>query len=158
MSIKKLLIVAHCPSPNTQALADALFKGTQLDGISSVKTELKSPFDCDENDVLESDAIILFTTENFAYMSGALKDFFDRIFYPCLEQPANNEGKAYALMVKAGNDGSGTIAAVNKIITGLKWREVQPARLLKGDFKAEFLDQAQQLGATIAASLDADLI
>lgn len=157
MTDKKLLIVAHCPSKNTQALADAIYQGSQIDDIQNVNTQLKSPFDCDANDALNSDAIILFTTENFGYMSGALKDFFDRIYYPCLDQPASNQGKPYALVVRAGNDGTGTITAIEKIITGLKWRQVHENRLLKGEFKPEFINQAQELGATISASLDNDL-
>ncbi len=73
---KQLLIVAHTPSPNTEKLAKALLEGAQDNAISEVSTRLKSPFDCDAEQVLASDALILFTTENFGYMSGALKDFF----------------------------------------------------------------------------------
>lgn len=73
--MKKLLIVAHAPSSNTQLLAESLLRGAQHSDINNVVTELKSPFDCDAQLVLAHDAILLFTTENFGYMSGALKDF-----------------------------------------------------------------------------------
>lgn len=156
--LKKLLIVAHTPSPNTSELAAALLNGARDDAVDSVSSSLKSPFDCDVEDVLQSDAIILFTTENFGYMSGALKDFFERIYYPCLDQPERNEAKPFALVIRAGLDGTGTDIAVHKITTGLKWREIQAVTLCKGDYHASFVDQCRELGLTVAASLDADLI
>jgi len=155
---KKLLIIAHCPSENTQSLANALLEGANNQDVSNVTSTLRSPFDCDAFDVLESDAIILFTTENFGYMSGALKDFFERIYYPCLDEPKHNDGKPYALVIRAGLDGTGTQTSVEKIITGLKWRPCQDVTLCKGEFKTEFIQQCQQLGLFVSASLEQDLI
>ncbi|MFT5572451.1 MAG: multimeric flavodoxin WrbA [Cryomorphaceae bacterium] len=155
---KKLLIVAHTPSPNTETLAQALLSGAQDSAIENVQTQLRSPFDCEAQDVLDSDALILFTTENFGYMSGALKDFFERIYYPCIEQASLNEAKPFALVIRAGLDGTGTDIAVHKITTGLKWREIQPVTLCKGDYDKDFEAQCRELGMTVAASLDAGLI
>lgn len=156
--LKKLLIVAHCPSKNTRLMGDALFGGAQHQDVTEVLSTIKSPFDCDASDVLQSDALILFTTENFGYMSGALKDFFDRIYYPCLADQARNNATPYALVIKAGLDGTGTKSAVKKIITGLKWREAQAVTLCKGDFQTRFIEQCQTLGLTMAMSLENDLI
>ena len=155
---KKLLIVAHCPSNNTQAMGNALLKGAQHNDITNTLTRLKSPFDCNAEDVLNSDAIILFTTENFGYMSGALKDFFDRLYYPCLADSNRNDAKPFALIVKAGLDGTGTNLAVHKIINGLKWREVHDTVICKGDFSHQFLEQCENLSLTVAAQLDNNLI
>lgn len=155
---KTLLIVAHCPSPNTQALADALLKGATHDDIKNVTARCCSPFDCDSDDVLNSDALILFTTENFGAMSGAIKDFFERIYYPCLENEKRNDAKPYALVIRAGLDGTGTNIGVHKILTGLKWREAQETLLCKGEFQASFIEQCEELGLTIAASLDNDIL
>lgn len=152
--MKKLLIIAHTPSENTRELANALLNGANNDEITGVETKLRSPFDCDADLVLKQDAIILFTTENFGYMSGALKDFFERIYYPCLEQTKNNEGKPFALVIRAGLDGTGTDIAVHKITNGLKWREVQNTLLCKGDYTPEFAQQCNELGMLIAAGLD----
>ena len=129
MTNRKLLIVAHTPSTNTRALADAILAGAQDSQIEAIDADLRSPFDCVAEDLLASDGIILFTTENFGYMSGALKDFFERIYYPCLEQAERNEGKPFALVIRAGLDGTGTDIAVHKITTGLRWREVQEVTL-----------------------------
>ena len=154
MDKRKLLIVAHTPSANTRALAEAILSGAQDSEIEAVDAALCSPFDCNADDVLASDGIILFTTENFGYMSGALKDFFERIYYPCLEQPRRNEGKPFTLVIRAGLDGTGTDIAVHKITTGLKWREVQDVTLCKGDYSDSFVNQCRELGLTFAAGLD----
>lgn len=155
---KSLLIVAHTPSSNTQAMGQAILDGASDPAIENVKSSLNSPFDCKADDVLASDAIILFTTENFGYMSGALKDFFERIYYPCIEQPTRNNAKPFALVIRAGLDGTGTDIAVHKITKGLKWREAQPTLLCKGDFQTAFNDTCHELGMTMAASLDNNLI
>ena len=155
---KRLLIVAHCPSDNTRAMGEALLLGAQDTCIDNVLAEIKSPFDCDANDVLTSDAVILFTTENFGYMSGALKDFFERIYYPCLSDGQRNDAKPFALLVRAGIDGTGCMRAVHNITQGLKWREIQHATLCKGEYSTHFLDQCKTLGMTVAASLANDLI
>ena len=158
MNNKRLLIIAHCPSPNTVNMANAILEGADSITANTLECELKSPFETQASDVLNASALILFTTENFGYMSGALKDFFERIYYPCRERPMLNEAKPFALVIKAGLDGTGTDIAVHKIIKGLQWKEVHPTLLCKGDFNNVFLEQCHVLGQTMAASLDADII
>lgn len=155
---KSLLVIAHTPSPNTVSMASGILSGTRDEAIESVETTLVSPFDCDSEMVLSSDALILFTTENFGYMSGALKDFFDRVFYPCLAEPNRNNGTPYALVIKAGLDGTGTQTSVRKITTGLKWKPIHNDVLCKGQFEQRFIEDCRNLGQTVAASLDAGII
>ena len=81
---KQLLIVANTPSENTRAMAEAALRGAKHPNIETVETTFLPPLDAGVSDVLRADGIILGTTENFGYMSGSLKDFFDRIYYPCL--------------------------------------------------------------------------
>ena len=102
---KRLLIVAHAPSDNTRRLFDAVVGGAQSPTIDNVEVIARSPFDAGPDDVLAAQAVILGTTENLGYMSGALKDFFDRIYSPCLDK---TEGLPYALYIRAGHDGTGT--------------------------------------------------
>lgn len=155
--MKHLLIVAHTPSGNTKKLASALLQGARSIHAKNLEVRLKSPFDCDAELVLAQDGVLLFTTENFSSMSGALKDFFERIYYPCLESSTQNESKPYALVVRAGLDGSGTQTAVGKIITGLKWRKVLPNLLCKGEYQTEFEQQCHELGANIAAGISNEI-
>ena len=152
MAEKTLLIVGHVPSPNTQALRDAVEAGANTDEIDGVRVLAKSPFDTDSDDVLSADAIILGTTENLGYMSGALKDFFDRTYYGVIEE---KQGMPYALYVRAGLDGTGTIRGVQSIVTGLRWKAVREPLLLHGDWQDKFTDDAHALGQLVAAGLEA---
>ncbi|MDX1692934.1 MAG: flavodoxin family protein [Ketobacteraceae bacterium] len=154
-SQKTLLIVAHTPSPNTRKMADKVLQGATVEDITGVNTRLLSPFDATPEDVFACDAIILGTTENLGYMSGALKDFFDRVYYPCLEK---KQGLPYALYIRAGHDGTGTRRGVETIITGLRWRQAHEVLLCRGEFQDGFLDQCHDLGMYMAASLEAGLI
>ena len=74
--MKRLLIVAHAPSPNTLALRDAAERGARHPDIDGVDVQVLAPLDAGPEDVRQADAILLGTTENLGYMSGALKDFF----------------------------------------------------------------------------------
>ncbi len=152
---KHLLIVAHNPSPNTQKLVDATLRGATNEDIDGVEVKHIPPLQATADDVLWADAIILGTTENFGYMSGALKDFFDRIYYPCIEQ---TEAMPFALYIRAGLDGTGTRIAVTKITTGLSWKTVQEPIILHGEYKSEFEGQCEELGMLMAASLEAGII
>ncbi len=153
--MKRLLIVANTPSPNTARLAETVLAGARSSEIEGVESRLLSPFDTGPDDVMASQAIIMGTTENLGYMSGALKDFFDRIYYPCLE---HTEGLPCALYIRAGHDGTGTRRAVETIVTGLKWSWIRPPLILRGDFQEAFVDQCEELGMLVAASLEAGII
>ena len=152
---KQLLIVAHMPSANTRNMAEKVLEGASNPDINGVETRLLSPFDTEPEDVMACDAIILGTTENLGYMSGALKDFFDRCYYPCLEE---KQGLPYALYIRAGHDGTGTRRGVETIITGLRWREAHDVLLCRGDYQERFLDQCEELGLYMAAGLEAGVI
>lgn len=152
---KRLLIVAHAPSPNTQALRDAAADGARHPDLEAVEVTVKPPLEAGPDDVLACDAILLGTTENLGYMSGALKDFFDRSYYPCLEK---TQGLPFAFYIRAGHDGTGTHRAIESITTGLKWRLVQEPLICRGEFQAAFVDQCEKLGLSMAASLEAGII
>lgn len=152
MSLKHLLIVGHIPSPNTKALRDAVVRGASHHDITGVELRCLTPFETQPDDVLWAQAAILGTTENLGYMSGALKDFFDRIYYPCLE---HTQGMPYALYIRAGHDGTGTRRGVETIVTGLRWRAVQEPLICRGDYDPAFIQQCEELGTLVAAGLEA---
>jgi multimeric flavodoxin WrbA len=151
---KNLLVVAHVPSENTQKLLDVVMQGACSDEIENVTVRHVRPLDAGPEDVLRADGIILGTTENFGYMSGALKDFFDRSYYPCLEK---TQGLPFALYIRAGMDGTGTRLAVTKITTGLRWKPIQDPLIFRGTFQPDWFDQCEELGMTMAAGLEAGI-
>ena len=152
--MKHLLIVAHSPSENTQTLEDAVIRGASNSEIEGVELRVCRPLACSAEDVLWADAVILGTTENFGYMSGAMKDFFDRIYYPCQQL---TEGLSYAMYIRAGNDGLGARTSIERIVSGLNWRAVQDPITCTGEFKEEFKEACEELGMTIAAGLEAGI-
>lgn len=152
---KRLLIVAHAPSPNTLKLREAAEQGARNEDIESVEVKVMAPLDAGPEDILACDAIILGTTENLGYMSGALKDFFDRSYYPCLEK---TQGLPFAYYIRAGHDGTGTNRAIESITTGLRWKLIQEPLICRGEYRDEFEDQCRELGMYVAASLDAGLV
>ncbi len=154
MTEKQLLIVVHAPSENTRTLRDAVIAGARHPDIEGVTVTAKAALEAGPGDVMAADAIILGTTENLGYMSGALKDFFDRSYYPCLEE---TQGLPYALYIRAGHDGTGTRRAVETIVTGLRWRAVQAPLICKGDYDPAFVSACEELGTYMAAGLEAGI-
>ena len=149
---KRLLIVAHAPSDNTRALRAAAERGAL--GETAIDVRVMAPLEAGPDDVLTAQAILLGTTENLGYMSGALKDFFDRSYNPCLER---TQGLPYALYIRAGSDGTGTRRGVETITTGLRWRAVQEPLICKGAWQPAFVEQCEELGAAMAAGLAAGI-
>lgn len=154
MAHKKLLMVAHAPSANTRQLAEAVLRGAQHPDIENVEAHWISPLETTPEDVLSADGIILGTTENLGYMSGALKDFFDRCYYPVLEE---KQGLPCALYIRAGLDGTGTRRAVETIVTGLRWTWAQDPVTFKGEWRNDFVTEAEELGLYMAAGLDSGI-
>jgi len=148
---KQLLIVGHAPSPNTRALVRGLLEGSNHPDIEGVQVRYLPPLHASADQVLQADAILLATTENLGYMSGAMKDFFDRIYYPVLEE---KQGLPCALLIRAGLDGTGTRRAIESIVTGLRWQWVQEPLLCHGEWRHSFIDEARDLGQYLAAGLD----
>jgi len=153
--MKRLLIVAHAPSPNTLRLREAAERGARHPDIEAIEVVVKPPLEAGPEDVLACDAILLGTPENLGYMSGALKDFFDRSYYAVIEE---KQGLPCALYVRAGRDGTGTRRAVEGIVTGLRWRSAQEPLILRGEWQEGFVDQVEELGMTLAAGLEAGVL
>src|SRR4249919_3915682 len=111
----RLLIVYHTQTGGTATLADSASKGAQT--IAEMELVVKRAAETTAEDVLAADGLLLGTPENFGYMSGMLKDFFDRVYYDCENRIA---GRPYSVFVCAGNDGTGAMREIDRIVTGLR--------------------------------------
>lgn len=121
-SQKHLLIIYHSRSGTNQQLVDAIQAGVERDP-GHVTLRIKTAFAADEADLLWADATIFVSPEHFGYMAGALKDFFERTFYPTENQVA---GRSISIVIGTGLDGQGALASIRKICTGYRFKEVQP--------------------------------
>ena len=146
--MKKLLIVYHTQGVRTGEMAEAVLRGAQQ--VEDVETVMKRAFDTGLEDLLASQAIIFGTPENFGYMSGAMKDFLDRVFYPA---QGKVEGMPYAIFVAAGNDGTGAVNAIDRIVRGFPFKKVCEPVIARGKTTAEDLAKCEELGMTLAAGL-----
>ena len=151
---RHLLVVHHSRTGSTATLRDAVLDGVTT-AAGSVEVRSLGAFDAGPEDVLWAEAVVLCTPANFGYMSGALKDFFERIYYECVDRTA---GLAFALVVKGDTDVDGAVASVERITTGLRWRPIAAPIVVVGAIGDADRDAAWELGATVAASLDAGII
>jgi len=133
-------------------MTEAVVRGARSPEVRGVEVRVSAPLETSAEDVLWADGIVLGTTENFGYMSGALKDFFDRIYYPCLDKTG---GLPWSLFIRAGNDGRGARSSVERIVTGLAWKLVQDPLICRGPWKESWLADCEELGMTMAAGLEA---
>lgn len=153
--MKKLVAIANTPSPNTLSLRQAVVEGARAAAVADLEIIELNPQEATPDIVMASDGLILGTTENLGYMSGLVKDFFDRTYYPCLE---HTQGLPFAFYIRAGHDGTGTLRAVRTIVTGLRWKFVQEPMVLQGDFQETFVDQCRELGGAMALGLDLGIL
>jgi multimeric flavodoxin WrbA len=151
--MKTLLIVFHTGGVKTAQMAEAVERGARSD--ESVRVVMKRCAEAGAEDVLGADGLILGTPENFGYMSGMMKDFLERIFYAC---EGRIEGRPWALFVGAGQDGSGAVTSVERIVTGLRLRKITEPIVVVKELKPEQVSALEELGAAMAAGLAAGIL
>lgn len=132
-------------------MAQAVIEGATSLESESVSVVAKSALQANKDDLLEAHALILGTPENFGYMSGALKDFFDRTFY---EVEGKMSPLPYAVFIKAGNDGTGALTAIRRIANGYPFVEAQEPLIVKGELTENDIEKCRELGLALAAGLD----
>ena len=134
---------------------EAAVSGSRTDQIEGVEVVIRPALTAAAVDVLEADGYLLGTPANLGYISGALKHFFDLIYYPCL---AATHRRPYGFYVHGQNDTGGAVRAIETITTGLQWQAAQSPVLVVGEPSGEDIDACWELGAALAAglSLDAD--
>jgi len=141
----KILVVYHSQTGNTQKMAEAVAEGAN--SIEGVDVILKKAEDATLEDLLAAEGLAIGTPENFGYMSGMIKDFFDRTYNAAQDKVFR---KPYVAFISAGNDGSGALRAIERIALGYKFKNVFTPVIAKGKITEEILDQCRELGGTLA--------
>ncbi|MEI7915438.1 MAG: flavodoxin [Mycobacteriaceae bacterium] len=143
-----LLVVHHTPSPATRELLEAVLAGTRAPEVAGVQVLVRPALAATVSDMLAADGHLFGTTANFGYMSGALKHFFDTVYYPVLDHVA---GRPYGLWVHGNDDTGGAISSVEKIAGGLGLVKSADVLTVTGALDAAVRQRAYELGGTLAA-------
>lgn len=145
-----LLVVHHTPSPATRELLEAVLAGARDPQISGVEVTVRPALATSVSDVLAADGYLFGTPANFGYMSGALKHFFDTVYYPVLDHVA---GRPYGLWVHGNDDTAGAVASVERIAAGMGLTKAADALAVTAGVDGAVRDRAYELGGTLAALL-----
>ena len=144
----RLLVVHHTPSPAMQALLEAVREGAAL--AEGVELEVRPALSAGAADVLAADGVVLGTPANIGYMSGALKHFFDTVYYPCLDATV---GLPFGVYVHGNDDTAGALTGIQKITGGMRWKQVAAPVSIVGAPGPDDLEACRELAATVAVQL-----
>ena len=162
--MKTLLVIHHSMTDGARQMAQAALEGAM--GESNIAVAGMHAAEAAPEDLLAADGYIFATPENLASMAGVMKDFFDRCYYPLLDQI---QGRPYATMICAGSDGAGAARQIARIATGWRLKPIaEPLIIITGAQTAEAiaapktisandLARCEELGAAFAAGLTAGI-
>jgi multimeric flavodoxin WrbA len=147
--MKHLLLIYSSQTGHTEAMVQAVRSGI-AEFADEVELRCMHALNAGLDDLLWAQGLLIGTPENFGYMSGAVKDFFDRTYYPAQGKVT---GLPYAIFVNAENDGTGAVKAIERIALGYGWSKVADAVIAKGELNEQTRTSCAELGQTLAAGL-----
>ena len=150
MKKKNILFIHHSPSENTKKLSKVVENKIKT-LTPNVNLKMLNLNEANTFSFKKIDGLIIGTTENFGYMSGLTKDFFDRCYNDLKDK---TEGLPIIYYIRAGLDGEGCKVALNKILTGLRWKQVLPPRILKGPWQEDYLKQLEKFVLTFTSGIE----
>jgi multimeric flavodoxin WrbA len=145
-TMTRILIINHSQTGTTEKMAQAVAEGVLI--IENAVAILKKARDATLDDLLGADGVAIGTPENFGYMSGMVKDFFDRTFYGAQDKVFR---KPYVIFISAGNDGTGALRAIERIAQGYKFKLVYDPVISRGTLTKDDLVRCRELGSILAA-------
>lgn len=158
--MKRLLIVYHTQFGGTLQLAQAAHAGAS--SCVDVDAPFKTAAEAGVDDMLAADGYLIAVSENFGGIAGRMKDFLERVYYPC---EGRLDGRPYTVLVCAGTDGTGAMRDADRIATGLRLRKIHPGMIHKSGLTAlpqtvpePVLASCREIGATLAHGLGAGVI
>lgn len=144
----RLLIVHHTTSPSLHTMLEAVREGAGADGLEEVEVVTAAALSCTAADTLAADGYVIVTPANLGSMAGAVKHFFDTIYYPCLDE---TRGRPFGVAVHGNSDVDGALRDIAKITIGLGWvQATDHVRVLDRPGAVE-RDACWNLGATVGA-------
>lgn len=143
-----VLIVHHTTSPALQELLEAAIAGAGTDELEGVSVVVRPALAATASDVLAADGFVLGTPVNIGYISGALKHFFDQIYYPTLQA---KDGAPYGAYLHGNNDAAGAVRAIESITAGLSWAKAAAPVISTGAVDRAIREQVWEMAATVAA-------
>jgi multimeric flavodoxin WrbA len=146
--VRRLLILYHSQGGRTGDMAEAVLRGARR--ATETETVMKRAGEATLEDLLACHGLIVGTPENFGYMAGMVKDFFDRTYYPA---EGKTVGLPYALFVSAGNDGTGAVAQIDRIATGYGWKRVAEPLIARQEVTDANLAACEELGEAMASGV-----
>lgn len=146
----RLLIVHHSPSPGVREIADAVLRGARHPDITDVEVVERAALEATADDVRAADGILLGTTANFGYISGALKHFFDTTYHEVREETAK---RPFSYWIHGSHDTTGAEQAMASITTGYGWTLAAEPVVFIGEVTQVHLDRSAELGAIMAATV-----
>ncbi|HPD20397.1 MAG: flavodoxin family protein [Desulfomonilia bacterium] len=147
-----ILVVYHSQGGNNRKMARAVAEG--VNSIEGACANLKDALEAGLDDLLACDGVVIGSPEYFGYLSGAVKDFFDRTYEAARGKVFR---KPYAVFVNAGNDGSGALRNIERICIGYQFKKVYEPIVVKGEITPEVLDACRLMGQTIAVGVSAGI-
>jgi len=132
-----------------QAVLEAVREGAAL--VEEVELDVRPALSAGAADLLAADGVLLGTPANIGYMSGALKHFFDTVYYPCLDATV---GLPFGVYVHGNDDTAGALTGIQRITGALRWKQVAAPLSLIGAPGKDDLEAVRELAATVAVSLE----
>ena len=151
--MKKITCIFNSPTINTSAISMKIIDTIKSENLN-LKIKLINPLEADKDDVIETNGIIIGTSENLGSMAGATKDFFDRIYYEVIDK---TDGLPIAVWIRAGHDGTGTSRQLKSILTGLKWKLVQEVLICRGPWNEKFIEECVEMSLGFAHGIEQNI-
>jgi multimeric flavodoxin WrbA len=148
IEMAKVLIVYHTLSGNTEKMAEAFAEGARA--VPGTEAVLKRALDASLEDLLECDAIAFGSADYFSYIAGALKDFFDRTFYP---SKGKVTGKPYASFATGGRGGDTALAVLDRLCGHFQLRKAVDSISVSGTPSSEALAKCRDAGGKLAKAV-----
>jgi len=145
-----VLLVHHTVSPATQELLEAAISGTSAEGLEEIDVVVRPALAATVPDVLAADGFVLGTPANIGYLSGAMKHFFDTVYYPALTAKT---GAPYGLYVHGNQGTEAAVRAAESITKGMGWERVHESVVVMGVPDKDARDAVWDLAATVCAAL-----